>query len=189
MTLTLQTVENISIEMASSWFRMVWPKPLGQCSYWEMTWLTYGWCVCCRTSRFAQKTIKINGVTIPEGVTVQLPIKLIHYNPEIWPEPEKFDPERYHPLSSLSHWPSFHLSLPSSGLLLRRRQNGLLSATSPLAGALVTVLEWGLPSWRWKWLSLMSWKSTHLCRHQKQKLVLWSFVLSWYCSYECQPFT
>ena len=80
---------------------MVCATPLGQCSYCkqrERTWLTYGWCVCCRTSRFAQKTIEINGVTIPKGVTVQLPIKLIHDNPEIWPEPEKFDPERYHPL-------------------------------------------------------------------------------------------
>ena len=47
-----------------------------------------------RTSRVAQKTIEINGVTIPEGVTVHLPIHLIHYNPEYWPEPEKFDPER-----------------------------------------------------------------------------------------------
>ena len=82
--------------------------------------------------------------------------------------------------------PSFflHLSLPSSGLLLRRRQSVLLSATSPLAGALATALEWGLPSWRLRWLSLRSSRSTHLCGLQKLRLVLWSFTLSRYCSYE-----
>ena len=93
------------------------------------------------TSRLAEKTIEINGVTIPKGVTVQFPIYLMHYNPNFWPEPEKFDPERYSPLSSLSPCFSLHLSLPSSGSPLRRRQSGLLSATSPLAGALATALE------------------------------------------------
>ena len=71
------------------------------------------YCVCFSTSRVAQKTIEINGLTIPEGVNVQLPIHLIHYNPEIWPEPEKFDPERY----CLS--PSSMVLLPSFSPFLR----------------------------------------------------------------------
>ena len=161
---------------------------------WEMTWPTciYAWslyCVCCSTSRVAQKTIKINGVTIPEGVNVQLPIHLIHYNPEIWPEPEKFDPERYCHFSIFSALQLVlsHHFIPSSGLLLRRRQSVLLSATSPLAGALATALEWGLPSWRWRWLSLRYCRNTSLCGHQKRRLVLLSFTLSRYCSYEFQP--
>ena len=70
-----------------------------------------------RTSRLAQKTIEINGVTIPKGTTIQLPIHLIQHNPEYWPEPEKFDPERS---PSIVLFPPFfflvlsHLSLPSS---------------------------------------------------------------------------
>ena len=34
-----------------------------------------------------------NGVTIPKGAVVHLPIHLLHYNPERWTDPEKFDPE------------------------------------------------------------------------------------------------
>ena len=67
-----------------------------------------------RTSRLAQKTIEINGVTIPKGTTIQLPIHLIQHNPEYWPEPEKFDPQRYCSLSSFLSWSSLHHSLPSS---------------------------------------------------------------------------
>ena len=37
----------------------------------------------------AEKTVEINGVTIPKGMTVQLPIHLIHHNPDqtwnMWP--------------------------------------------------------------------------------------------------------
>ena len=108
----------------------------------EMTCMIL-YCVCYRTSRVAQKTIEINGVTIPEGTNVQLPIHLIHYNPEIWPEPEKFDPERcchFSIFSSLQLVLS-HLFIFFSGSLLRRRQSVLLSATSPLAGVLATALE------------------------------------------------
>ena len=66
----------------------------------------------CSTSRLAEKTVKINGVTIPKGVTVQFPIYLMHYNPEFWPEPEAFDPERYClPPSSLVRPLSFPLFL------------------------------------------------------------------------------
>ena len=112
------------------------------CCFFLFVCLFVCFCFCfCSTSRLAEKTIEINGVTIPKGVTVQFPIYLMHYNPNFWPEPEKFDPERYSPLSSLSPWFSLHLSLPSSGSPLRRRQSGLLSATSPLAGALATALE------------------------------------------------
>ena len=38
----------------------------------------------------------IKGFRIPANTTVVLPIYLLHYNPEIWPEPHKFKPERYY---------------------------------------------------------------------------------------------
>ena len=92
-------------------------------------------------ARHCQKTVEISGVTIPKGATVQLPIHLLHYNPEFWPEPEKFDPERYCSLSSfLSDPPSICSSL-TAGLPLRRRQSDLLSATCLSVGDLATVLE------------------------------------------------
>ena len=140
-----------------------------------------------RTTRHAQKTIDINGVTIPEGATVHLPILLFHYNPEYWTEPEKFDPERCSPPSlslclfrTLPQSPSFYPFLSSlilsSGSLLRRRQNVLQSATCLLVGVLGTALGWGLPSWRLRWLSLRSWRSTHLCVLQKQRLGMYHRV-------------
>ena len=36
----------------------------------------------------------VNGVTIPKGAVVTIPIGLLHYSPLYWIHPEKFDPER-----------------------------------------------------------------------------------------------
>lgn len=37
----------------------------------------------------------VNGVTFVPGVQVMIPIYLIHHDPEIWPDPENFLPERF----------------------------------------------------------------------------------------------
>ena len=47
-----------------------------------------------RVNRVATKNVEIGGVVIPSGVAVDIPIVGFHYDPELWNEPEKFDPER-----------------------------------------------------------------------------------------------
>ena len=42
-------------------------------------------------------TFKKNGIFIPEGGSIILPIWTLHHDPNYWPEPEKFDPERFMP--------------------------------------------------------------------------------------------
>ncbi|KAI8786628.1 cytochrome P450 3A7 [Biomphalaria glabrata] len=43
------------------------------------------------------ESIDINGVHIPKGMVVLIPVYAIHNDPNFWPEPEKFDPERFTP--------------------------------------------------------------------------------------------
>ena len=47
-----------------------------------------------RTIRLCNEDCVIKGVTIKKGVQVLIPMYDIHKDPEIWPEPDKFIPER-----------------------------------------------------------------------------------------------
>jgi len=38
-----------------------------------------------------------DGTLIPKGTIVYIPAYNIHHNPKFWPDPEKFDPERFNP--------------------------------------------------------------------------------------------
>lgn len=38
--------------------------------------------------------ITIKGVRIPKGMTIGVPIYALQNDAEVWPDPEKFDPER-----------------------------------------------------------------------------------------------
>ena len=48
-----------------------------------------------RTSRHCSEAVTIDGVSVPKDAQVDIPVWHIHHNAEYWPNPEKFDPERF----------------------------------------------------------------------------------------------
>ncbi|XP_058013528.1 cytochrome P450 3A9-like [Ahaetulla prasina] len=48
-----------------------------------------------RLQRMCKNTIKVNGITIPKGMGIVISPAILHYDPEYWPEPEQFRPERF----------------------------------------------------------------------------------------------
>ena len=47
-----------------------------------------------RIDRICVNDITINGVFFPKGMMIVVPIYALHMDPEGWPEPTKFNPER-----------------------------------------------------------------------------------------------
>ncbi|XP_011417157.3 cytochrome P450 3A24 [Magallana gigas] len=48
-----------------------------------------------RLSREIGETVTVNGYTFPQGCSLVIPVYGLHHNPEYWPEPERFDPDRF----------------------------------------------------------------------------------------------
>mmetsp|Transcript_10524 Transcript_10524/g.33481 ORF Transcript_10524/g.33481 Transcript_10524/m.33481 type:complete len:547 (-) Transcript_10524:188-1828(-) len=45
--------------------------------------------------RRANRPVRIGGILIPKDMEVTIPIWYLHHNPELWDEPDKFNPERF----------------------------------------------------------------------------------------------
>ncbi|GBM53400.1 Cytochrome P450 3A24 [Araneus ventricosus] len=61
-------------------------------------------------SRVCSEDYQVGSITIPKGAVVQAPVWDIHHDPELWPEPWKFDPDRFAPenktsLNSMAYMP------------------------------------------------------------------------------------
>jgi len=48
-----------------------------------------------RADRVCSKDTTINGIFIPKGIKVVLPIYVLHMDPDVWPNPTEFNPERF----------------------------------------------------------------------------------------------
>ena len=59
------------------------------------------------TAREADKDLVISGYCVPKGTTLFYPIWAVHMDPEYWPDPEKFDPERFKSSSPSSAFMSY----------------------------------------------------------------------------------
>ncbi|XP_074533734.1 thromboxane-A synthase [Halichoeres trimaculatus] len=62
-----------------------------------------------RFAREIDHDCTVNGQFLPKGLTIEIPAGFLHYDPEHWPEPEKFIPERFTPEAKAGRHPFVYL--------------------------------------------------------------------------------
>ncbi|XP_010881640.2 thromboxane-A synthase isoform X1 [Esox lucius] len=62
-----------------------------------------------RFARDVDNDCMVNGQFIPKGATLEIPAGFLHYDPEYWPEPKKFNPERFTAEAKASRHPFVYL--------------------------------------------------------------------------------
>ncbi|CAO3671169.1 unnamed protein product [Umbelopsis ramanniana] len=65
--------------------------------------------------RETQMDTELAGVFIPKGTLVKIDTLALHYNPDLWKDPTKFDPERFADGGELESMPSTYAYLPFGG--------------------------------------------------------------------------
>lgn len=48
-----------------------------------------------RLERVCKQDVEMDGAFVPKGSVVNVPVYALHHDPQYWPEPEEFRPERY----------------------------------------------------------------------------------------------
>ncbi|XP_067209361.1 cytochrome P450 4C1-like isoform X2 [Linepithema humile] len=59
--------------------------------------------------RVASEDLKIQSYIVPSGAILYIPIKFIHRNPDFWPNPDVFDPDRFLPENIQNRHPFSYL--------------------------------------------------------------------------------
>lgn len=62
-----------------------------------------------RFARDIERDCVVNGQQLPKGAWCEIPAGFLHHDPEYWPEPEKFIPERFTPEAKASRHPFVYL--------------------------------------------------------------------------------
>ncbi|XP_072340366.1 thromboxane-A synthase isoform X3 [Scyliorhinus torazame] len=62
-----------------------------------------------RFGRVCEKDCWVKGHFIPAGMIIEVPVGVLHYDPEYWREPEKFKPERFTPEMKAERHPFVYL--------------------------------------------------------------------------------
>lgn len=62
-----------------------------------------------RFARDVDQDCVVNGQFLPKGATLEIPAGFLHYDPEHWPDPEKFIPERFTPEAKANRHPFVYL--------------------------------------------------------------------------------
>eukprot|EP00057_Strongylocentrotus_purpuratus_P030619 XP_782215.3 PREDICTED: cytochrome P450 3A24 [Strongylocentrotus purpuratus] len=57
------------------------------------------------TDRVCNEPFDINGFTVPKGMRIFIPIFTIHHDPNLWPDPETYDPDRFSKENREKHHP------------------------------------------------------------------------------------
>lgn len=88
-------------------------------------------------NRIAKNDIVIGDILIPKGMVVGIPIYGIHHHEKLWPQPEKFEPERFTPEAKAKRHPFAHIPFGNGP----RNCIGMRLALMEAKIALVTVLQ------------------------------------------------